>query len=165
MRWVQVARWIVPSVTMARTSGVVFLRRGVTGRGLILPRWYLKKRHCLVAGCVTGGILNCLSNVPLSILTDQTINQQKVNDPHESLAGFQRTEAICVASRYSITLKFTVATSLVQFAGGSFFRMPGRRKSSGETVRLALMPPQPAHKNAGRDNRQNNLTVERTCAV
>jgi hypothetical protein len=81
------------------------------------------------------------------------------------LPQFQRVEAICVALRFSITLKFTVATSLVQLVGGSFFKIPGRRKSKGETVRLALIPPQPAHKNAGTDNKHNNLTVERTCTL
>ena len=70
-----------------------------------------------------------------------------------------------MAFRYSITLKFTVATSLVQLAGGSFFKIPGRRKSKGETVRLALIPPQPAHKNAGTDIRHKILMVERTCVL
>ena len=35
--------------------------------------------------------------------------------------------------------------------GGSFFKMPGIRKSSGETVCEALMPPQPPVQQRERD--------------
>ena len=50
---------------------------------------------------------------------------------------------------------------------GSAWMMPGKRKSSGETVRDALTPPHPAASsgNAANGAKSNNLQLILTCRV
>ena len=61
----------------------------------------------------------------------------------------------------------TRTTGALVVAGASFLRMPGIMKSRGETVRLALMPPQPAvpSAKATRPHNQMKLQFNLTCEV
>ena len=51
--------------------------------------------------------------------------------------------------------------------GGSFLMIPGNRKSNGETVREALMPPQPPSSSGPADSRAKYKNFQRilTCRV
>lgn len=61
-----------------------------------------------------------------------------------------------------------IATGALVPVGASFFMIPGRMKSSGETVRLAVMPPQPAvprAKKATKPLNQMKFQFNLTCEV
>ena len=59
------------------------------------------------------------------------------------------------------------ATGALVATGGSVFMIPGRKKVAGETLWLALMPPQPASKNASAAGiaSHRNLHFNLTCRV